>query len=84
MDVANSCASNQTVSECVNILTDNSTEEVIPAVDVLLKCVSNILQHPNNPKYRRLKLGSREVTERLLPVKGALECLFIIGFEEVR
>lgn len=51
-------------------------------VDVLLHCTCNIVDHPEEPKYRRLKIASRDVTERLLPVQGALECLFLAGFQE--
>ncbi|XP_029445300.1 peptide-N(4)-(N-acetyl-beta-glucosaminyl)asparagine amidase isoform X2 [Rhinatrema bivittatum] len=37
---------------------------------------------PNEEKYRSIRIGSPSFSTRLLPVRGAVECLFEMGFEE--
>ncbi|KAJ8880125.1 hypothetical protein PR048_016588 [Dryococelus australis] len=49
---------------------------------LLLKIVDNIIREPHNPKFRTLRLDNAVVIDKLIPVIGAMECLFEIGFEE--
>ena len=44
----------------------------------------NILKDPKNEKFCAVNLSSSAVERKLLPAVGALEVLFLIGFEEVR
>ncbi|XP_012865966.1 PREDICTED: peptide-N(4)-(N-acetyl-beta-glucosaminyl)asparagine amidase isoform X1 [Dipodomys ordii] len=39
-------------------------------------------QNPNDEKYRSIRIGNTAFSTRLLPVRGAVECLFEMGFEE--
>jgi hypothetical protein len=50
---------------------------------LLLRIANNIEQEPNESKYRTLKLSTNTFQNKLLPVKGAVECLFAMGFEDV-
>lgn len=38
---------------------------------------------PNEEKYRSIRIGNPTFSTKLLPIKGAVECLFEMGFEEV-
>lgn len=38
---------------------------------------------PNEDKYRSIRIGNPTFSTKLLPIKGAVECLFEMGFEEV-
>ncbi|KAK5620096.1 Peptide-N(4)-(N-acetyl-beta- glucosaminyl)asparagine amidase, partial [Crenichthys baileyi] len=38
--------------------------------------------YPNEEKYRSIRIGNPTFSTKLLPVKGAVECLFEMGFEE--
>ncbi|KAJ0055123.1 hypothetical protein NL108_009880, partial [Boleophthalmus pectinirostris] len=38
--------------------------------------------NPNEEKYRSIRIGNPTFSTKLLPVKGAVECLFEMGFEE--
>ncbi|XP_024593946.1 peptide-N(4)-(N-acetyl-beta-glucosaminyl)asparagine amidase isoform X2 [Neophocaena asiaeorientalis asiaeorientalis] len=38
--------------------------------------------NPNDEKYRSIRIGNTTFSTRLLPVRGAVECLFEMGFEE--
>lgn len=40
-------------------------------------------RYPNEEKYRSIRIGNPTFSTKLLPVKGAVECLFEMGFEEV-
>ena len=70
-------------NNCVKLLFDNPADEALSAADVLLKIANNILNNPDNQKYRTLKVANATVSSKLLPVSGAMECLFEMGFEEV-
>lgn len=67
----------------LRLFDDNSQEDSIEASKILLRFASNILTHPTEDKYRRIRLSNDIVQEKLLPVSGALECLFDMGFQEV-
>ncbi|OWF52816.1 peptide-N(4)-(N-acetyl-beta-glucosaminyl)asparagine amidase-like [Mizuhopecten yessoensis] len=64
------------------LITDNGKEDFLTASDILLKFADNIINHPNDPKYRKIRLSNPTVENKLLPVSGALECLFEMGFIE--
>lgn len=42
-----------------------------------------LIRNPNDEKYRSIRIGNTTFSTRLLPVRGAVECLFEMGFEEV-
>jgi len=52
------------------------------AIDTLEKILKNILTHPLEAKYRKLKVAGKVFTETLLPVDGALDFLYSLGFAE--
>ncbi|CAM1295100.1 NGLY1 (predicted), partial [Pycnogonum litorale] len=67
---------------CVDLLSNNATDQFIEAANVLLKIANNIVRDPENVKYRTIRLSNATVVNKLLPVNGAMECLFEMGFEE--
>ena len=69
--------------DCFEQLLDNPLEVFMDASGLLLKFASNIINNPDNPKYRSIRVGNKIFQSRLLPVNGAVECLFAIGFQEV-
>lgn len=69
--------------DCFEQLLDNSPEVFMDASQLLLKFASNIINNPDNPKYRSIRVGNKIFQSRLLPVNGAVECLFTMGFQEV-
>ena len=70
----------QIMEESLKLLLDNPSEAFHNAAKILLQCTSNILREPDNIKYRRIRIS--KVQNQLLPVTGAIECLFNVGFEE--
>jgi hypothetical protein len=53
------------------------------ASEIILKFANNLLNQPENQKYRSIRIGNKIFQSRLLPVMGGVECLFAVGFEEV-
>ncbi|XP_069137511.1 peptide-N(4)-(N-acetyl-beta-glucosaminyl)asparagine amidase-like [Argopecten irradians] len=64
------------------LIADNGKEDFLTASEILLKFADNIINHPNEPKYRKIRLANPIIENKLLPVSGALECLFEMGFIE--
>ena len=52
------------------------------AVNILVKLLTNVVNHPGELKYRQVRLGNKIIEEKLLPASGAFEVLFSCGFEE--
>ena len=71
------------MDDVIQELWDNTEEIRKKGVGLLVKIVTNILTHPDNPRYRKIGLDKPQVVNTLMPTNGALACLFLIGFEEV-
>ncbi|CAK6435699.1 unnamed protein product [Pipistrellus nathusii] len=69
-------------SPAVAELCQNPPETFLEASKLLLTYADNILRNPNDEKYRSIRIGNATFSTRLLPVRGAVECLFEMGFEE--
>ncbi|XP_074840540.1 peptide-N(4)-(N-acetyl-beta-glucosaminyl)asparagine amidase [Carettochelys insculpta] len=69
-------------SSAVNELCQNARDTFLEASRLLLTYADNIIRHPNEEKYRSIRIGNPAFSTRLLPVRGAVECLFEMGFEE--
>ncbi|XP_053322676.1 peptide-N(4)-(N-acetyl-beta-glucosaminyl)asparagine amidase [Spea bombifrons] len=69
-------------STAVAELCQNGKDVFMDASQLLLTYADNILRSPNEEKYRSIRIGNTAFSSRLLPVPGAVECLFEMGFEE--
>ncbi|XP_013371130.1 PREDICTED: peptide-N(4)-(N-acetyl-beta-glucosaminyl)asparagine amidase [Chinchilla lanigera] len=69
-------------SPAVAELCQNAPETFLEASKLLLTYADNILRNPDDEKYRSIRIGNTAFSTRLLPVRGAVECLFEMGFEE--
>lgn len=68
----------------ISDLLNNPKKSFLETSAILIKLGRNILDNPNQPKYRRLPVGGKTVEKYLLPVDGALACLLDMGFIEVK
>lgn len=66
--------------QSVNDLKSNSADVCLQVVNVLLKLINNIINHPHQSKFRKIFLDSEIIQNNLLPFSGAMEFLFEIGF----
>nr|XP_025700306.1 uncharacterized protein LOC112801649 isoform X3 [Arachis hypogaea] len=51
-------------------------------VQTLLKIVSNVIEHPEEMKYKRLRKANPVIERNIIGNKAALEILFLVGFSE--
>lgn len=70
------------LSSCVESLLENNEELLEGALETLIKIADNILNEPTSEKYRSVKLNNKVIMKKLIPAIGALEILFLMGFEE--
>ncbi|KAK5884090.1 hypothetical protein CesoFtcFv8_020353 [Champsocephalus esox] len=70
------------VSPAVATLCENSDEVFLDAAKLLLTYCDNITRFPDEEKYRSIRIGNPTFSSKLLPVRGAVESLFEMGFEE--
>ncbi|XP_050400268.1 peptide-N(4)-(N-acetyl-beta-glucosaminyl)asparagine amidase [Patella vulgata] len=66
----------------LQLATENESKTAFEAIDILLKFCKNIIKNPSEEKYRRIRLKNPIIESKLLPVSGAMECLFDMGFLE--
>ncbi|XP_066848018.1 peptide-N(4)-(N-acetyl-beta-glucosaminyl)asparagine amidase isoform X2 [Anser cygnoides] len=69
-------------SAAVSELCQNGRDTFLEASRLLLAYADNILRNPYEEKYRLIRIGNPAFSTRLLPVRGAVECLFEMGFQE--
>jgi len=66
--------------QSLNDIKSNSIDIQFRVVNDLLKLLNDIINHPYQPKFRRLYLDGVVIQNNLLPFAGAMELLFEIGF----
>lgn len=64
-------------------LEGNSKNVYIHGIEILLKLLDNILNFPENEKYRRIRLDNKIIKDKLLKIRGMMFVLKSIGFCEV-
>ncbi|KHJ90399.1 PUB domain protein [Oesophagostomum dentatum] len=52
------------------------------AIETIGKYLQNIIENPDEPKYRRIRLSNKAYQERVASVKGGREFLEAVGFSE--
>lgn len=72
------------VKRCFDLLNENDDKVYKEVCDVLSRLCRNVIKYPNEIKYRMVRLSNQIVVDKILPAVGAMECLFEIGFLEVR
>merc|ERR1719361_1990172 len=77
-----SLAPHPTDTSVALLLQDNDPDVKKEAVNILVKLLTNVINHPGEIKYRQVRLGNKTIEEKLLPASGAFEVLFSCGFEE--
>lgn len=58
-----------------------STTDFIVAVRTLLTFVRNVVDHPGEEKYRKVRTGNNTFQTRLASKTGGVDCMYAFGFE---
>lgn len=64
-------------------LETNGDDVYQEAIRLLLKIIDNVIKDPSNKRVRSLQKNNATVSNKILSVKGGLECLKSVGFVEV-
>lgn len=70
------------LTACLIILNCNTKEKATACIDTLKKYVENIIQHPDEEKYRKIRMSNRIFCDKVQPVEGAMDFLLGAGFIE--
>lgn len=68
---------------CFKALAGNEQAIFSETASLILRYANNILKDPENLKYRQIRLENKKFMEKILPVDGAFDTFFSMGFEEV-
>lgn len=70
------------LTACLIILNCNPKEKANACVETLKKYIENIIQNPEEEKYRKIRMSNRVFCDKVKPVEGALDFLLGAGFVE--
>lgn len=75
----------QRVLEALRSLSANcSQQEFVVASRTLLAYVRNVVEHPGDPKYRKVRTANNTFQTRIGNRVGGMECMRAFGFESVQ
>lgn len=63
---------------------NDKREKIEVCVDTLGKYLENIINNPEEEKYKKIRMQNRIFQERVVPVNGALEFLNAAGFQQTK
>ncbi|XP_055312387.1 UBX domain-containing protein 6 [Sitodiplosis mosellana] len=70
------------LTSCLIILNCNTKEKSAACIETLTKYLQNIIQHPDEEKYRKIRQSNRIFGDKVLSCEGALDFLLAAGFTE--
>uniref|UniRef100_A0A6B2EDH0 Putative ubiquitin regulatory protein n=1 Tax=Phlebotomus kandelakii TaxID=1109342 RepID=A0A6B2EDH0_9DIPT len=70
------------LSACLIIQNCNTKDKADACVETLTKYLENIINFPDDEKYRKIRMSNRIFSEKVLHVDGAIEFLHAAGFEQ--
>ncbi|XP_024527001.1 uncharacterized protein LOC112345127 isoform X2 [Selaginella moellendorffii] len=80
---AAAAAASSRLEDSIAMLTRQATPlEAAMAFQTLVKILSNVMEHPNEEKFRRIKKNNPVFQERVAKFAGAIELLKMVGFAE--
>lgn len=70
------------LTSCLIIVNCNTKERAEACKEIIVKYTENIVNHPTEEKYRKIRKGNKIFTEKVRDVEGALDFLRAAGFVE--
>lgn len=74
--------SERALTACLIILNCNVKDKSSACIETLTKYLENIIQHPDDDKYRKIRQSNRVFSEKVRPCEGAVDFLLAAGFAE--
>ena len=70
------------IDEMLKEIVKNRPQQYKTAFEVLTKLLNNIIENPNEPKFRVIKKSNAVISSRLLNIPEIMDVLNVIGYEE--
>ncbi|XP_037949700.1 UBX domain-containing protein 6 [Teleopsis dalmanni] len=71
------------LTACLIIHNCNTKEKAEDCIQTLTKYLENIINHPDDEKYCKIRMSNRIFSEKVRYVEGALDFLLAAGFQEI-
>lgn len=75
--------SNNIENICKNIIKNYNEESVYSAFSLLIKLFNNIINNPNEPKFRQFKVTNEAIKSKILSIKGTDCIVKEVGYEQL-
>ena len=79
---AGSAESRPSLSNAYQILLKNEAPHFRQATETLFKVIQNIIAHPEDPAFQKLRRSTATFTTKIAPAVGAVRFLRAVGFTE--
>ncbi|KFB43213.1 AGAP006391-PA-like protein [Anopheles sinensis] len=76
-------AADRGLTACLIIYNCNPKDKAEVCIETLSKCIENIVNNPNEEKYKKIRMTNRMFCEKIKVCEGALEFLHAAGFAEI-
>ncbi|XP_050668603.1 UBX domain-containing protein 6 [Leptidea sinapis] len=63
---------------------NHNREKIETCIETLCKYLENIVTHPDEEKYQKIRMSNRAFNDRVLPIEGALDFLLASGFAQTK
>ena len=71
------------LTACLIIHNCNIKERALQCIEILIKYLTNIIQHPTEEKYKKIRMSNKVFCDKVKEVEGALEFLSAAGFTKI-
>uniref|UniRef100_A0A182QK73 UBX domain-containing protein n=1 Tax=Anopheles farauti TaxID=69004 RepID=A0A182QK73_9DIPT len=71
------------LTACLIIYNCNPKDKAEVCIETLSKCIENIVNNPNEEKYKKIRMTNRMFCDKIKVCEGALDFLHAAGFAEI-
>uniref|UniRef100_A0A182NIF2 UBX domain-containing protein n=1 Tax=Anopheles dirus TaxID=7168 RepID=A0A182NIF2_9DIPT len=76
-------AADRGLTACLIIYNCNPKDKAEVCIETLAKCVENIVNNPNEEKYKKIRMSNRMFRDKIKVCEGSMEFLHAAGFAEI-
>uniref|UniRef100_A0A182R5J6 UBX domain-containing protein n=1 Tax=Anopheles funestus TaxID=62324 RepID=A0A182R5J6_ANOFN len=76
-------AADRGLTACLIIYNCNPKDKAEVCIETLTKCIENIINNPNEEKYKKLRMSNRMFCDKIKVCEGSLDFLRAAGFAEI-
>jgi len=70
------------LTSCLIIYNCNVKDRIEPCVETLIRYLENIISHPDEEKYRKIRMTNRIFQDKVKDIEGSMDFLQAAGFKE--